>query len=215
MPNDDREKEEKESSSNRKPSPAAAKKRRRRDSSSKSESQRHHRDGGDDERGGGSPAAGGEKKKRVKRGRPPGSSSRSVAVTSSSGEAANSSSGDTGKIPMPKRPLSGYNYFFKDQRPKILAEQQEAPAARGEAAAAVTNSRQEGSLFRTLNSEVSKRWKSLSAEERKPYADQSKADSLRYRREMEGKTYNCVFRSIVVTGRSFLLDFCELTLGTD
>mmetsp|Transcript_25888 Transcript_25888/g.51872 ORF Transcript_25888/g.51872 Transcript_25888/m.51872 type:complete len:152 (-) Transcript_25888:247-702(-) len=68
----------------------------------------------------------------------------------------------------PKRPLSGYNYFFKDERVRIL-----------EAGIHGTMG------FQTMAKTVGSRWKALSEDERTPYKERAKADMVRYRRQMK------------------------------
>ncbi|KAL7462490.1 hypothetical protein ACHAXS_002869 [Conticribra weissflogii] len=68
----------------------------------------------------------------------------------------------------PKRPLSGYNFFFKDERVRIL-----------EAGIIGTMG------FQTMAKTVGSRWKALSEDQRKPYQERAKADMVRYRGEME------------------------------
>lgn len=72
----------------------------------------------------------------------------------------------------PQRPLSGYNYFFREQRNVIIEERKsssEKPA---------------GSLFETLGKEIASRWKALDKEARTKYEEQADEDMKRYRKEM-------------------------------
>ena len=79
---------------------------------------------------------------------------------------------------MPRRPLSAYNYFFREHRNIMLAERDRA-LAKGEAAEKGT------SLFATLGREIAKKWKALTPEELEKYTQLAHEDMKRYRREMD------------------------------
>lgn len=74
---------------------------------------------------------------------------------------------------MPKRPLSAYNLFFQSERTKI----QEVAQGTGEKIG-----------FEGLGKIIGKKWKELTAVERKMYDKLADKDTQRYRAEME--TYN-------------------------
>jgi len=77
----------------------------------------------------------------------------------------------------PRRPLSGYNVFFKEERGKwdISAIQ-----------SSVANSKnKEDSAFRTMTKAIGKRWRDLSADQKLQYEQVASADMQRYRKEMD------------------------------
>ena len=82
--------------------------------------------------------------------------------------------GRSGKKPadMPRRPLSGYNYFFSDQRSTILEEQSKVKDEKRD-------------IFTTLGRIVADRWKKLTDKEKEKYNDLAAKDLIRYRKEME------------------------------
>ena len=78
----------------------------------------------------------------------------------------------------PKRPLSAYNIFFRDERARLLE---------------VTPVRQEGKPrrshgkigFAEMARKIGAKWKALEKKDRKLYDDQAKADKARYVSEMK------------------------------
>lgn len=68
----------------------------------------------------------------------------------------------------PRRPLSAYNYFFKDERVRIIAE--DLPGTVG---------------FHNMTKTIGTRWKALSEEERASYKERASVDKIRYRNEMD------------------------------
>lgn len=87
----------------------------------------------------------------------------------------------------PKRPLSGYNLFFKEERVKILHEfskdfetvdDEEIRAIRADAERAKVS-------FQDLGKIIGKRWKALSEKDRRKYDNLAEHDSCRYRNEMD------------------------------
>lgn len=68
---------------------------------------------------------------------------------------------------MPKRALSAYNLFFRDERKKLFQESQSVIG------------------FEQLGKLIGQRWRSLSREERKKHELESRKDQLRYSKEME------------------------------
>lgn len=81
---------------------------------------------------------------------------------------------------MPRRPLSGYNFFFREQRAKIVAERDEAR----EQGVASPYINERVDLFTQLGKIIGKRWKALSADERSKFERMADDDMVRYRREM-------------------------------
>lgn len=76
---------------------------------------------------------------------------------------------------MPRRPLSAYNLFFKEERARLLAERD----------AQHRDSDEKQGLFETMAKTVAKRWKEISPERMRRYQEEAMLDSARYRREME------------------------------
>lgn len=68
----------------------------------------------------------------------------------------------------PRRPLSAYNYFFKDERVRIITE--DLPGTIG---------------FHNMTKTIGTRWKALSEEERASYKERASVDKVRYRNEMD------------------------------
>ena len=75
---------------------------------------------------------------------------------------------------MPRRPLSAYNIFFKEQRAQLLAERQAQGKAGGEKIG-----------FEKMAKTIGKRWKELAPEELERCKKLAKEDTERYRREMD------------------------------
>jgi HMG (high mobility group) box len=88
----------------------------------------------------------------------------------------------------PKRPLSGYNIFFKQERVTVLEEHSAEIDAIGDDLDAAGSFNLSNVSFQDLGKIIGKRWKALSEEERKKYEGLAHQDSLRYRSEME--TFN-------------------------
>lgn len=79
---------------------------------------------------------------------------------------------------MPRRPLSAYNIFFREQREVILAERNEAKD-KGDGVVSSP-----GDLFSQLGKTVAKRWKELTPTRRKRLEELAKEEMVRYRSEM-------------------------------
>lgn len=62
----------------------------------------------------------------------------------------------------PKRPLSAYNMFFREERQKVLNLD-----------------------FQTMGKEISTRWRNTSSEERERFEEMAKEDALRYKNEVQ------------------------------
>jgi hypothetical protein len=73
---------------------------------------------------------------------------------------------------MPRRALSGYNIFFRDERGKIM-EQQKREGVSG------------SSTFGALGRTVAERWKQLKPEEYERYSRLAAEDKIRYKQEMD------------------------------
>lgn len=85
----------------------------------------------------------------------------------------------------PKRPLSGYNIFFKQERVNVLQEHNNQnsmiPTLEGGGEA----SERSNVSFQDLGKIIGKRWKALTEDERKKYEYLAQQDSVRYRTDME------------------------------
>ena len=87
----------------------------------------------------------------------------------------------------PKRPLSGYNIFFKEERVKVLEECNDRRAAISidDVHDATTKIDRSSVSFQELGKIVGKRWKTLSDEDRRRFESLADQDNLRYRSEMD------------------------------
>ena len=85
---------------------------------------------------------------------------------------------------MPRRPLSAYNIFFREERERMLKEhEQNARAARGEGSNEPLPEPRIG--FENMAKTIGKRWKALSDEEMARYKKLAMEDMERYRRERD------------------------------
>jgi len=78
----------------------------------------------------------------------------------------------TGK---PRRSLNAYNFFFGEQRQKILNERESMPSSERLSGA---------HMFAAMGKEVAGRWKKLSDEDKKKYEDMAAKDKVRHDTEM-------------------------------
>lgn len=88
---------------------------------------------------------------------------------------------------MPRRPLSAYNIFFKDQRSKLIAEKGLDHDRCDDATLKMNtqDSPQSKIGFERLAQIIGRRWKEISDEEREMYTARAAEEMARYRREME------------------------------
>jgi hypothetical protein len=103
---------------------------------------------------------------------------------------------------MPRRPLSGYNIFFKEERARMLAE---SSGKRGpgetEGEGEIKDSNEPPPAkgvkigFEAMAKTVGKRWKALPEEELARYKSMAKLDMERYRREMDSYHVDLAKRS--------------------
>jgi hypothetical protein len=87
----------------------------------------------------------------------------------------------------PKRPLSAYNYFFREQRNLMLEERsrQKETGTLPELPVDPSGNQKKSSLFAMMGKTIAKRWKELPTEEHKKYKDLANEDLKRYRTEMD------------------------------
>jgi hypothetical protein len=72
----------------------------------------------------------------------------------------------------PKRPLSAYNVFFKEERARILEEVEQSPMPNGKIG------------FQNLAKMIGKRWHELDPDSMKSYKKKAETDMVRYKQEM-------------------------------
>jgi hypothetical protein len=88
----------------------------------------------------------------------------------------------------PKRPLSAYNIFFKEERQRILKEIPDKEIADDSKKPLKRKGKKtpHGKIdFQSLAKIIGKRWQELSESELDIYKSKSQADKLRYKKEME------------------------------
>ncbi|GAX09551.1 hypothetical protein FisN_16Lh247 [Fistulifera solaris] len=72
----------------------------------------------------------------------------------------------------PKRPMSAYNFFFKEEKTKWLNENKKG----------VMDDGQSGSRFKAMTNAVSSKWKTLSEEEKAPFVKMAEEAMKEYRK---------------------------------
>lgn len=93
----------------------------------------------------------------------------------------------TSELVKPKRPLSAYNFFFQEERAKII-EEREHGGGKDSPTTSPTHKKQRyqrnGTGFEDLAKEISKRWKSIGKERLDECTGLADADTARYQREL-------------------------------
>jgi hypothetical protein len=102
-------------------------------------------------------------------------------------------------LDMPKRPLSAYNFFFREHR-EIILDERDAEEEEAEATGQPASSHTGRSLFESMGKEIASRWKALSDQGHEKYTKLAEEDAGRYRREMVGysSTQAASIRSAIV-----------------
>jgi hypothetical protein len=86
----------------------------------------------------------------------------------------------------PKRPLSAYNIFFKEERCRILDQIPDSDAKTAPQPSRKRHTKPHGKIgFENLAKAIGRRWQALSAEELAFYKSKAAQDMKRYKREME------------------------------
>lgn len=80
----------------------------------------------------------------------------------------------------PRRPMSAYNFFFREQRPKVLRE---AEAAGLILPAGSTRREQKSALFSDVGRRVADKWRAISKAELDVYKKMADGDMARYHKE--------------------------------
>jgi hypothetical protein len=80
----------------------------------------------------------------------------------------------------PRRPMSAYNYFFRDERPKVLVEVEESGVITGEA-----SKQQKSALFSEVGRRVAAKWRKITKEDLERYQKMADSDMERYRGELK------------------------------
>jgi len=92
----------------------------------------------------------------------------------------------------PKRPLSAYNIFFKEERERMIEEAQYKSSNKdfaeinvGDRETVKRRKKNHGIGFEEMAKEIGKRWKKIDAEVRAEYENKAKDDKKRYKTELE------------------------------
>jgi hypothetical protein len=113
----------------------------------------------------------------------------SAKAASANDSTTGSNDATSGLLKAPRRPLSAYNFFFQDQRTKILGEQIMSQEEEHDTDARGNKKRKQrkthGKIgFTALARHVGVAWKALAKEDRKDYEKRFKEDKVRYQKEL-------------------------------
>lgn len=86
---------------------------------------------------------------------------------------------------MPTRPLSAYNYFFREQRVLWLDTKPDVLDKTKEFAPEPDGRKVKSRLFETMAKEIARRWKEIPPSIRQRYVSMAEQDMKRYRSELE------------------------------
>jgi hypothetical protein len=107
-----------------------------------------------------------------------------MALTSENGNAKNGLKNAAAN--KPKRPLSAYNVFFKEERNRILDTIPDSEAKQPSKSTRKRKKRPHGKIgFESLAKAIGKRWQSLTPDELSVYKGKAQEDMQRYKAEMD------------------------------
>lgn len=86
---------------------------------------------------------------------------------------------------MPTRPLSAYNYFFREQRVVWLESKPDVLDKTKSYQPEPDGRKVKSRLFETMAKEIARRWKEIPPSIRQRYVELAEADMKRYRAELE------------------------------
>lgn len=113
----------------------------------------------------------------------------------------------------PKRPLSAYNIFFKEERNRILENIPDEEAKLPSTSTRKRKKRPHGKIgFESLAKAIGQRWQSLSETELAIYKEKAQQDMKRYKAEMEAFASNELSKQLE-GGESDVLEPAALIYG--
>lgn len=87
----------------------------------------------------------------------------------------------------PRRPLSAYNFYFKNQRALILEERERDPSLKEADVSKIqstTSARRTPGLFASMAKTIAQRWKAIAPKELEKYKRLAEDDKKRYKEEI-------------------------------